>query len=41
MECLKYDGCHVMQYSESEENGYMVAVFTLRDGEQSSMLDER
>ena len=33
MECREYDGCYVMQYPESEENGYMVALFTLRDAD--------
>ena len=31
MEYREYDGGYVVQYSESQENGYMVALFTLRD----------
>jgi hypothetical protein len=31
MEHREYDGGYVMQHSESQENGYMVALFTLRD----------
>ena len=32
MEHRKVDGGYVMQYSEHQENGRMVAVFLLRDG---------
>ena len=33
MECREYDGCHVLQYSESEESGWMTAVFMLREAD--------
>ena len=31
LEHHEYDGCYVTQYSEFQENGYMVALFILRD----------
>jgi len=39
MEHREYDGCYVMQYYESQENGYMVALFTLRDVKQPATLE--
>ena len=31
MEHREYDGCYVMQYSEQQDNGRMVAVFLMRE----------
>lgn len=38
MEGHKYDGCYVMQYSESQEEGYKIAIFMLRDGDAPNIL---
>jgi hypothetical protein len=37
----EYDGCHIMQYAEYPENGYMVATFMLRDVGLSTRLNDR
>jgi hypothetical protein len=36
MEGHEYEGGHIMQYSELEEHGQMVAIFLLRDAEPTS-----
>jgi len=40
MEHREYEGCYVMQYSELQENGQMVAIFMLRYRNNKESLPE-